>query len=99
MVHHPAEYPRSSYPTYAQGELSKLLTPHALYTSLAAENKTREAAYRELFRYQLDPGLIDEIRTATNGNYAVGSQHFQAQISAAVDRRVAPGRPGRPRKK
>ena len=99
MVHHPAEYPQSSYRTNAQGELSNLLTPHALYTFLAAENKTREAAYRELFRYQLDPGLIDEIRTATNGNYAVGSQHFQAQISAAVDRRVAPGRPGRPRKK
>ena len=39
----------------------------AVYTSLATASKTREAAYRELSRYQLDPGLIDEIRTATSG--------------------------------
>jgi putative transposase len=55
------------------------------------------AAYRELFRYQLDPGLVDEIRAATNGNYALGSPHFQAQIAAALGRRVTPGKSGRPR--
>ena len=98
MVAHPAEYCWSNYRSNAQGETSKLLTPHALYTSLEVENKTREAAYRELFRYQLDPGLIDEIRTATNGNYALGSQQFQTQIAAALHRRVAPGKSGRPRK-
>ena len=39
--------------------------------------------YRELFRHQLDPGLIDEIRAATNGNYALGSSAFEAQAAAA----------------
>jgi putative transposase len=98
MVAHPGEYRWSSYRSNAQGELSSILTPHSLYTSLATEDKTREAAYRELFRYQLDPGLIDEIRTATNGNYALGSQQFQKQIAAALQSRFSPGKSGRPRK-
>jgi putative transposase len=41
MVVHPAEYRWSSYHPNAQGELSALLTPHSLYTSLAANNKPR----------------------------------------------------------
>jgi hypothetical protein len=28
----------------------------------------RQAEYRELFRYQLDPQMVDEIRVAVNGN-------------------------------
>lgn len=97
MVGHPAEYPWSSYRANAQGESSKLLTPHSLYTSLGRNEVSRKASYRELFRYHLDPGLIDEIRTATNGNYAAGSSQFQMQVSAALGRRVIPGRSGRPR--
>ncbi len=98
MVIHPAEYCWSSYRSNAQGESANRLTPHALYTSLATGDNTRKAVYRELFRYQLEPGLIDEIRTATNGNYALGSHQFQKQIAAELQRRVSPGKSGRPRK-
>jgi len=97
MVGHPAEYRWSSYRTNAQGESSELLTAHPLYTALGTEYDARRAAYRELFRYQLNPGLVDEIRAATNGNYALGNPHFQAQIAAALGRRVTPGKSGRPR--
>jgi putative transposase len=78
MVEHPAEYLWSSYRTNAQGEPSTLLTHHPIYTALSKDEKARQAVYRELFRYQLDPGMIDEIRVATNSNYALGSQKFQA---------------------
>ena len=33
-------------------------------------------AYRELFRYELDPGVVDAIRKATNGNFALGDPRF-----------------------
>lgn len=44
------------------------MQPHAVYVGLEADVAVRQAAYRELFRYELDPGLMDEIRRATNGN-------------------------------
>ena len=99
MVEHPAEYYWSSYRCNAQGEFSTLLTPHRLYTALGSEKEDRQAAYRDLFRFQLNPGLVDEIRNATNGNYALGSSQFQEHVAAILGRRVIPGKPGRPRNK
>ena len=98
MVEHPAEYRWSSYRANAQGEISSLLTPHVLYDTLGCSEIERQRYYRELFRYQLDPGIVDEIRKATNGNFALGSDRFKAQITAALDRRVVPGQSGRPRR-
>ena len=99
MVGHPAEYLWSSYRTNAQGEPSTLLTHHPIYTALSKDEKARQAVYRELFRYQLVPGMTDEIRVATNSNYALGSQKFQAQAAVMLGRRVTPGKSGRPIKR
>jgi putative transposase len=82
-----------------EGRFRSCLTPHPLYTALGNDDKERQAAYRELFRYQLDPGTVDKICAATNGNYALGSAQFQMQVSAALGRRVTLGKSGRPRKK
>lgn len=98
MVEHPAEYRWSSYRANAQGEHSMLLTQHPLYINLGNDDEMRQTGYRELFRYQLDPELIDEIRTTTNGNYAFGSAKFKAEIAALLGRRVTPGKSGRPKK-
>ena len=51
-----------------------------------------------LFRYEIEPGMVDEIRQATSGNYALGTKRFQSQVEAALGRRAVPGKPGRPRK-
>ena len=103
MVQHPAEYPWSSYQANAQGTntdtVTEVIKPHALYKALGADAQTRQVAYRELFRYELDPGMIDQIRTATNGNYALGNAQFKAQIAAALGRRVEAGKAGRPKLK
>jgi putative transposase len=96
MVEHPAEYRWSSYRGNAQGEPDALLKPHSLYLALGQDETRRAAAYRGLFRYQLEPGLVDEIRRATNGNYALGNAAFAAQVSEALGRRVTPGKSGRP---
>jgi putative transposase len=80
-----------------KGEKSKLLTPHYLYKSLGQDEVTRLARYRELFRYQLDTELVDQIRIATNGNFAPGSQTFKDQVEVMPGRRVTPGKSGRPK--
>jgi putative transposase len=97
MVEHPAHYRWSSYRTNAQGEASAFLKPHALYASLGITTEKRQAAYRELFRYHLDPGLVDQLRSATNGNYALGSERFLQEMAVALGRRVIRGKAGRPR--
>jgi len=96
MVEHPGMYRWSSYRANAQGEASPFLKPHPQYASLGIDQAARLAAYRELFRYQLDPGLVDELRQATNGNYAAGNERFQQEMAAALGRRVTRGKAGRP---
>jgi putative transposase len=97
MVEHPAEYRLSSYRSNAQGELSDLIKPHVIYEQLGLNEEARQAAYRELFRYQLDPKLVDEIRQSTNGNYVLGDTRFAEQIAEALGRRVLRGKAGRPK--
>ena len=98
MVAHPAEYRWSSYRANAQGEHDDLLQPHPVYERQGADPEARRAAYRELFRYELDPGTVDEIRQATNGNFALGDARFGAEIAVMLGMRTRPGRPGRPRR-
>jgi putative transposase len=98
MAEHPAEYRWSSYRANAQGEADALLKPHPLYEALGPDMASRQAAYRELFRYELEPGLVDEIRRATHGNYALGNDRFATEIAAALGRRAIPGKSGRPRR-
>jgi putative transposase len=99
MVPHPAEYRWSSYRVNAQSEKSCLITPHQQYIDLASDCERRAEAYRDLFRYYLDTGLVDEIRKATNGNYALGSELFKDEVAMMLGRRVSPGLSGRPSQK
>jgi putative transposase len=98
MVEHPADYRWSSYRANAQGEANPLVTPHNLYQALGPAPEARQSAYRELFRHELEPGMVDRIRQATNGNYALGSALFGEQIETALKQRAMPGKAGRPRK-
>ena len=98
MVAHPADYPWSSYRANAQGEEDALVTPHEIYLGLGATEARRLAAYRELFRSELEPGLVEQIRQASNGNFALGSARFADEIAVVLGRRVTPGKSGRPRK-
>ncbi len=96
MVEHPADYPWSSYAANGMGVANEVITPHRLFKNLGHNDTERQSAYRELFRYQLDPGVIDEIRSATNGNYVLGNNRFSREVEEMLGRRVTPGRVGRP---
>jgi len=98
MVEHPGEYRWSRYCANAQDESNTLLTPHPLYEQLGNNKNQRCEHYRELFRYQVEPGIIDEIREATNSGYVLGREDFKEQIEAMLKRRVEKGKPGRPKK-
>ena len=98
MVAHPADYPWSSYVANSQGGGRFALTPHPQYLALAQDEADRRAAYRALFRQQLESDLIGQIRQATNGNFALGDAGFRQQVARALGRRVEPGQAGRPRK-
>jgi hypothetical protein len=53
-------------------------------------------AARARFRHRLESAMMDEIRGATNGNYATGNHRFQAEMEAALGRCVARRKAGRP---
>ena len=93
MVEHPEKYPWSSYGHNAQGELKQLIRPYTLYELLGANAESRQRAYRVLFRYQGDPGLVDQIRTAANGGFGLGSECFQQEIVVMVGLRTWRGHP------
>jgi putative transposase len=98
IVTHPRHYRWSSYRTNAEGKASTFLTPHAQYLSLGSTDESRREAYRLLARSELDPEVIQEIRDATNGNFALGGDRFKKQVEAMLGRRVSRGQRGRPRK-
>lgn len=95
LVAHPRQYRWSSYRVNAEGKESKLVVPHELYRRLGRSHAARCKAYRALFRTDLDPEIVRDLRLATNGNYALGSDRFKAQVEAALGRRVSRGKPGR----
>ena len=95
MVKHPSQYRWSSYRANAHGEKNNLITPHQFYLRLHSDREKRLAAYRALFEGQLEPSVLDQLRTATNGNFALGNPSFTEQIAAALGRSVVPRRPGR----
>ena len=96
MVLRPQDYRWSSYHANGLGRANALLTPHAEYLRLGREATARRAAYRALFRAHVDEALTDEIRDATNGNFVLGDERFQAQIAQVLGRRVVRGKAGRP---
>ena len=96
MVEHPGAYRWSSYGHNAQGLGNAWIRPHTLYIGLGRNPQSRQEAYRELFRHHLDAGLVDQIRTATNGGFVLGTERFQKAIAATLGRRTWRGSPGRP---
>ena len=79
MVIHPGDYRWTSYRANAQGELSGFISPHAAYSELGSGSAQRAEAYRSLFNDRLSPGLIEQIRSSTNGNYVLGDQKFASE--------------------
>ena len=96
IVMRPQDYRWTSYHANGLGNASMLLTPQDEYRRLGKDDEERREAYRALFKAHMEPEQVDEIRDATNGNFALGSKRFQQQIESALGRRAIRGVSGRP---
>jgi len=56
----------------------------------------RQINYRSLFTYQVEGELLEEIRTNTNKEMAIGHDRFKEKIEKLTGRRVMPKKRGRP---
>lgn len=61
-----------------------MVAPHDLHQALGADAATQVAIYRELFQHGLEPGLVDQIRAATNGNLALRDSRFASQVAEVL---------------
>jgi putative transposase len=96
LVAHPGDYRWSSYRENVVGNPIGLVTPHSEYFRLGTTAEERRRAYASLFGSYADTELVEEIRAATNGGYALGNAQFRSEMARALGRRVEKGKPGRP---
>jgi len=99
MVGHPMLHPWSSYAMNATGKPQGIVTPHPEYLRLGATDKERSAVYQDWVLSGVPAEQLDDIRTATNGGYALGDRSFCNAMAIASGRRVTKGEPGRPKSK
>jgi putative transposase len=97
MVADPADYRWTSYRANALGQADQLLTPHGVYLGLGIDPTQRRAAYRALFRAELDCEAISDIRLALNQNQPLGNGRFIARIAKLTGERRQARPRGRPR--
>lgn len=97
MVEDPAHYRWTSYRSNALAQADARLTPHAVYLALGTTARQRHAAYRALFRTQLDSAAIDGIRLALNQSQPLGNGRFLARIEKLTGERREARPLGRPR--
>ena len=97
MVKHPEEYRWSSYSTNANGKTNRLIQQHPIYSMLGENEVDRQYAYRELFRNDLDNGVIHSIREALHQELVLGREDFKDRIEKMNTPQVRPGKSGRPR--
>lgn len=98
MVRHPADYPWSSYRYNANGNPAAPVIPHDCWLELGADNSSRQAAYRALFRESLEPSDIARIRDSLKTGLPTGNDRFRHEIEKALPVRLGHGKRGRPAK-
>lgn len=98
MVDDPAQYRWSSCRHHGLGQVDLRLHPHLQYMALGREAEARQAAYRDLFRAELDEAAISDLRLALQQGQAVGSEKFKEAMSVASGVRRTQAKRGRPAK-
>jgi len=76
-----------------------LVLIRGLYLQLGRTGKTRQSAYRALFRSHISKAMLEEIRASTNKGWALGSDRFRDEVALLSGRRAKPLPKGRPKKK
>jgi putative transposase len=98
MVALPEDYRWSSCAGNALGEPDPLLTAHEVFTGLAGDPVTRRSCYRGFLHEIVPQDELAAIRLHSAQQRALGTEQFQSELQATLQRPVAIGRPGRPRR-
>lgn len=96
MVNDPGQYRWSSYRHNGLQMGDRRLTAHMLYLGLGPSAETRCAAYRALFRPQLDQAAAETIREALSLGMPLGQGRFAETVCAQLGIRRNTGVRGRP---
>ena len=94
MVDQPRRFPWSSHGANAGQCEDPLVTPHALYDSLACSAEARQRIYTDLFTQDLSRVDYRAIRTATAAERPIGGDAFKARVGSLVGRNLLPKRRG-----
>lgn len=98
MVDAPAHYRWTSYRHNALGQTNSTISPNPFYLLQGRGDNTRQAAYRRLFRVELDRDAIGDIRLALNQNQPLGDSSFYTKVVAMTGQLREPKPRGMPRK-
>ena len=96
MAQDPGQYRWSSYRHNGLGQPDPRITLHPLYLTIDRDGTERQAAYRALFRSELDEEALTVIRLALSQGQPLGQSYFGDKICAAAGIRRTQKRPGRP---
>ncbi len=99
MVGGPADFPWSSHRHYIGQRVDKLVSPHALFWSLGNTPFAREVAYQELVSTGIQPAQQESLTRSALTGWALGSPAFVQSLEHSTQRRLVPGKAGRPGKK
>lgn len=95
MVKDPVHYRWTSYRANGLNQNDPRVTPHPRYLGLDRDPTARCAAYRELFRPELDDAAANDIREALRLGMPLGNEWFAESICKALGIRRNSGRRGR----
>jgi len=96
MTEVPSEYKWSSYRANAYADNVDCITCHPIYMALSDAKEERLYNYRELFSNALNYEQLHDIRASLNQELVLGSSRFKEKIEIMINRRVVPGKAGRP---
>ncbi|MEY4469998.1 MAG: hypothetical protein RIT20_339 [Pseudomonadota bacterium] len=99
MVMQAADFKWSSHRHYIGQFSDKLVTPHALFWGLGNTPFAREAAYLGLVHQGLASSQKEQLTNSALSGWALGSKAFVTDLQQMTQRRLEPGKAGRPVKK
>jgi len=62
---------------------------------LGKTDEERQSHYLELFKYQVEGKLLDDIRNAANKGLILGNERFIEEVEALTGKRLQEGKRGR----
>jgi putative transposase len=91
------DYPWSSHSHYVGASTDKMLTPHPMVWGLGNTPFAREAAYAQLVQSGITGVQQAALTDSVLRGWALGEEHFVAELQKKTQRRLLKSTPGRPK--